>query len=259
MIGIIGCLDLLTGYELSLSIFYVIPIAFLTWFIDSKIGILSAVISAYLCCWTDVAAGHPYSHPFVVVWDFFVKLAFFLIIISLLSRINTDIKRERELARTDNLTGAGNSRCFFESIQIELDRLQRYQHPFTFAYLDLDNFKLINDRFGHATGDRVLCTVVNYVKNHLRKTDRIVRLGGDEFALLLPETDQESARLILPRLQNGLSAEMQQNGWPITSSVGVLTYYTAPGTIDELVRLADELMYAVKREGKNAIKYSTYI
>jgi diguanylate cyclase (GGDEF)-like protein len=122
----------------------------------------------------------------------------------------------------------------------------------------LDNFKAVNDQFGHIIGDQVLCTIVSYTKNHLRKVDVIARLGGDEFAVLLPETSQESARVALSKLREGLLAEMRQNTWPITFSMGVLTCNTAPSTADELVRLADELMYAVKRDNKNGLKYGTY-
>lgn len=86
----------------------------------------------------------------------------------------------------------------------------------------------------------------------------IARLGGDEFAVLLPETSQESARVVVAKLQGGLLEEMRQNSWPITFSIGVLTCNAAPSTTDELVRIADDLMYSVKRDSKNALKYSTF-
>lgn len=87
---------------------------------------------------------------------------------------------------------------------MEIDRLHRYGRPFTVAYIDLDNFKAVNDQFGHAIGDRVLCTVVSSLKKYMRKTDVCARLGGDEFALLLPETDHEFARLVISKIQGEL-------------------------------------------------------
>jgi diguanylate cyclase (GGDEF)-like protein len=126
------------------------------------------------------------------------------------------------------------------------------------AYIDLDNFKIMNDQFGHSVGDQVLRTVVSSARKYLRKTDVVARLGGDEFALLMPETDQESARIALSKIQSGLLEEMRQSHWPITFSIGVLTCMATPQTTDALVSLADELMYSVKRNGKNAIKYSSY-
>ena len=132
------------------------------------------------------------------------------------------------------------------------------KHPFTLAYIDLDNFKTVNDQLGHATGDQVLRTVVSSVKKNIRRTDIVARLGGDEFALLLPETNQESARVVLSKIQDGLLEEMRKNNWPVTFSIGVLTCRVAPPSTDALVSMADELMYSVKHDGKNGVKYATY-
>jgi len=258
LIGVIGIFDFLTGYEIAFSLFYVIPISFVTWFIGLRHGIVASSASAFVWLAADVASGHPYSSLLIPIWNTLIRLSFFVIIIMLLSGLRNAIDLEKGLARADNLTGAVNSRFFFELAQMEIDRSRRYGHPFTIVYIDLDNFKTVNDQFGHLAGDQVLRTVVRYAKEHLRKTDVLARLGGDEFALLLPETSQGSARVVLSKLQNGLLEEMRQNNWPITFSVGALTCSTAPHTTEEVVRMADELMYSVKRCNKNAIKYATY-
>lgn len=254
----IGILDLLTGYELAFSLFYVIPISLAAWLIGRWYGIVASFASAFVWLGADMASGHLYLNPFIPIWNFFIRLSFFVIIAILLSALKSALEREKELARTDHITGALNSRPFFELVQMEINRSHRFEHPFTLAYIDLDNFKTVNDQFGHSIGDQVLRTVVSYAKKHLRKIDVIARLGGDEFALLLPETDQESARVALAKLQGGLLEEMQQNNWPVTFSVGALTCSIPPPSADELVRMADELMYSVKRGGKNAIQYATY-
>jgi diguanylate cyclase (GGDEF)-like protein len=169
------------------------------------------------------------------------------------------LEHERELARTDYLTGAVNSRIFFQLLQMEIDRSQRYKHPFTIAYIDIDNFKAVNDHFGHITGDQALRAVAEQARKHLRKTDVIARLGGDEFAVLLPETGQESAQAALSKIQSDISEGMRQSNWSITLSIGALTcIINAPHTTDEIIRLADDLMYSVKRDSKNAIKYVVY-
>jgi diguanylate cyclase (GGDEF)-like protein len=92
----------------------------------------------------------------------------------------------------------------------------------------------------------------------IRKTDVLARLGGDEFALLLPETGQEAARVIVDKMEGALSMEMQRCKWPVTFSIGVLTCTAAPRTADELVKMTDETMYSAKRNGKNATEYSTF-
>ena len=159
---------------------------------------------------------------------------------------------------SDYLTGAANTRLLYELTQMEIDRFERYGHPFTLAYLDLDDFKRLNDKFGHAVGDLVLRKLVNAARRNLRKADIVARLGGDEFALLLPETNQESALVVLSRIQRNLLEEMMRGSWPITFSIGVITCSSSPQSADELVKMADELMYSVKREGKNGIKYSNF-
>ena len=258
LIGGVGILDFLTGYELAFSLFYLIPVALIAWLTSRRLGIVASLVSAIVWFIADIAAGSLYSHPFIYVWNTLIHLSFFVITALLLSTLRKVLEREREIAHIDYLTGAINSRLFYDFAQMEIDRIQRYEHPFTLAYIDLDNFKVVNDRFGHSAGDQALRTVVSATKKYLRKTDVVARLGGDEFVLLLPETNQESARVVLSKIQSGLLEEMRQNNWPITFSIGVLTCSAAPHTTDELVRMADELMYSVKHNGKNGIKYSVY-
>ena len=218
-----------------------------------------SLTSAVVWLVADVVVGHPYSNPLIPFWNTLIRLTYFVIITLLLSALRSTTELERELARTDYVTGAVNSRIFFDLMQMEIERSQRYDHPLTLAYIDLDNFKAVNDQFGHSTGDQALRTVASSARKFLRKTDVVARLGGDEFALLLPETNQESARIVISKLQCALLEEMRLGNWPTTFSIGVLTCDSAtPLTAEELVRMADELMYSVKRDGKNAIKYSTY-
>jgi diguanylate cyclase (GGDEF)-like protein len=219
---------------------------------------VASFASVFIWFGADIAAEHLYSHPLIPIWNSLIRLSFFLIITFLLSSIRNLTEHERELSRTDSLTGAANSRLFAELAQIEINRLQRYKHPFFFFFIDIDNFKSMNDQFGHSVGDDILRTVVISARKDLRKTDVVARLGGDEFALLLSETNQEVASVMVSRVQDNLLKTMRNNNWSITFSIGVLTCSSAPNTTDELVRMADELMYSVKLGGKNAIKFYTY-
>jgi diguanylate cyclase (GGDEF)-like protein len=257
-IGGIGVLDFVTGYELAFSLFYLIPISLVAWYASQRLGIVASALSA--CVWlvADVLAGSSYSNPFVYTWNTLIRFGFFVITVFLLASLRKALDREKELARTDYLTGVVNSRFFYDLAQIENDRCQRHGRPFTIAYIDLDNFKALNDRCGHSVGDQVLHAVASSAKGNLRKIDVVARLGGDEFVLLLPETDQHSARVVLAKIRDCLLKEMQLNNWPITFSFGVLTCTASPPATDELVRMADELMYSAKYGGKNAIRYSIY-
>lgn len=258
LIGIIGLIDALSGYEFSLSLFYMLPIALITWRAGRRLGVTAAGVSALVWLGADVGSGHLYSHPLIPLWNTLIRLAYFVIIVLLMAALKRTLQREGELARVDYLTGATNSRHFYERAEAEMERLRRYQHPLTVAYIDLDNFKQVNDEYGHPTGDRALQVVAAAIRAHIRRTDVLARMGGDEFAVLLPETDQAAAQVVLGKLHTALLHSMAQPSWPITFSVGVITYTTAPPTTDMLVKLADDLMYSVKHRGKHALAYAAY-
>jgi diguanylate cyclase (GGDEF)-like protein len=124
----------------------------------------------------------------------------------------------------------------------------------TLAYLDLDCFKEINDRNGHATGDRVLVEVARGIEGNIRRTDMVARLGGDEFALLLPNTCKDSATTLLNKVLEVLTHTMQRKDWPVTFSVGAVTFLSPPESVQDMVQLTDEIMYSVKRAGKNRMR-----
>lgn len=258
VIGIIGILDYVTGSEFAFSLFYVIPIAYITWLTDKKIGLIACVISALVWLSADISTGNHYTHHFAIIWNTLIRLLFFVIISLLLSSLLDVLKREQELAHTDPLTGAMNSRRFYALAQMEVDRCRRYQHPFSLAYLDVDNFKNINDQFGHIKGDEVLCAIAQTAAKHLRETDTFARVGGDEFTILLPETGSGGARIVLEKLQGELSEQLAQNGYLITFSLGVLSCTVAPASVSDLIQMADRLMYSVKNHGKNSILFATY-
>jgi diguanylate cyclase (GGDEF)-like protein len=254
----VGLLDLLTGYELSFSLFYLLPISLVVWFAGRRLGVAASIVSALVWLIADYLSGGRYSHPVVYFWNSAIRFGFFIIVTLLLATLKKALEHEKNLSRTDYLTGATSAGFFYYLLQTEMDLFRRYKHPFTVAYVDIDNFKTINDQFGHSTGDRVLHTVVTYVRNRLRKTDVVARLGGDELAILLRETSQEPAKIVISKIQQGLLGEMRKNNWPVTFSIGVITFLAPPATTNELIKMVDDLMYTVKRNGKNATSYSVY-
>ncbi|ALS99118.1 sensor domain-containing diguanylate cyclase [Lacimicrobium alkaliphilum] len=171
------------------------------------------------------------------------------------SELELALEKEQQLARLDSLTHIANRRAFYEFAEKEKDRSLRHHLAFTLAYIDLDNFKLVNDRFGHDTGDRLLKMVASNIKCSVRSSDMIARLGGDEFGVILPETDQPLARKMITRLISRLGETMTEHQWPVTFSVGVLTCYNGHIALEELMKKVDSLMYQIKHQGKNAVKY----
>jgi diguanylate cyclase (GGDEF)-like protein len=260
LIGVIvvGVADTLTGAEFAFSLFYLLPIVLVTWFSGRNLGLVMSVVSAVTWFAADALAGQVYSQPLFRFWNAFVRLGFFVIVTYLLPVLKA-LEHEKETARIDELTGAANRRHFFEVAQSELDRSQRTERPFSTVYLDIDNFKDVNDKWGHQVGDQLLCALVNRARLALRKTDLLARLGGDEFIALLPETGGEAAHIVVGKLQHALLEEMHRHHWPVTFSIGVLTCADAHLTPDELISRADALMYTVKKKGKNDIAYAVYV
>jgi len=205
----------------------------------------------------DIYAGPDYTHPLIPYWNALIRLSFFLLVV-LFIRANIRLRTEIVMARTDYVTGVYNTRHFHELAQTEIERSARYNHTLTIVFIDIDNFKTINDRFGHLVGDRALATVAANLKASLRKTDIVARVGGDEFSILMPETDATAAQTVMTKLQANLLDEMHRNEWPITLSIGALTFNIVPHSADEMLNMADQPMYTVKNAGKNNIHYAVF-
>jgi diguanylate cyclase (GGDEF)-like protein len=260
-LALLGVVDHLAGPELFLSIFYFVPIFLVTWFTERRIGIMVSIASAIawlLANYAFYALGQTSLRPAIVCWNMGIRLITFLLTSLILSMLKGALNHEKELARLDPLTGIANRRYFFELIEAEINRACRYNHSFTIVHIDLDNFKTVNDRFGHDTGDALLRSVAKGIQNNIRAIDIVVRLGGDEFVILLPETGPEPAGVITDKIQKISLDLMQKNQWPVTLSLGVVTFIEPPSTVDEMLKISDGLMYAAKNHGKNTIKYEVF-
>jgi len=237
--------------------FYFLPLALVAWKGGRWVGIIAAFVCTAAWLGANGAANKVFSSTFTMYWNVsthFLSFALFSILLSLLAEW---IARLHASSRSDPLTGVANSRAFLELLKMEIARARRYERPLTLAYLDLDNFKSVNDIFGHATGDKVLQTMVSTVNANIRVTDVLGRLGGDEFALLLPETDMQGARTVVDRIRSEIAREMALREWPVTLSVGSQTSLGARICADEFIKRADDLMYEAKSKGKNCASFSS--
>jgi diguanylate cyclase (GGDEF)-like protein/PAS domain S-box-containing protein len=161
----------------------------------------------------------------------------------------------RELATRDSLTDCVNRRYFMEIAAKELERADRYGNSVTIAMIDVDHFKDINDKFGHAAGDRVLRTIADRCRSALRKTDVLGRFGGEEFVVLFVETGLAEAQRVAVRLLARVAEPMTGSEFvemAVTISAGVVE--RRPGeTLDSMLRVADEALYQAKRDGRNRV------
>jgi diguanylate cyclase (GGDEF)-like protein len=256
--ALVGLADYFTAEELSFSLFYLFGVLWVTWFVGRGPGYRAALLVVALEYSLDLFAGRATLHPAIPIWNSVLRLMFFGGVVYLLSALKAARLEEQRLARTDPLTGAANYRAFREAAERELSRARRYARPLAMAYIDVDNFKEVNDLFGHQTGDEVLRALAGRLQLGLRATDLLARVGGDEFVLLLPETDEAQARQALERLQQELRDHLQRQGWQATLSLGLAVFLTPPQGVDAMLTAADRLMYEAKNGGKDRIQTATF-
>ena len=255
---LLGVIHYYVGPELSFSVFYTGPIMIAVWYGGRTQGVVIAIAAAVIWLLADVAVSPPYSHTLIPLWNTLVRFAFFAIIMSLLLTVKRKLALEESLADTDPLTGLANRRLFQEQLEHEYVRVQRYPEPYTIAYIDLDNFKYINDSLGHDVGDELLRKVAVKLDENIRATDLVARLGGDEFALLLPVLDSRSSVTVLKNIQESLQRTMDDNLWPVTFSIGAITFEDTMESTRDMVKAVDDLMYKVKKEGKNNLRFEVW-
>ena len=252
----VAIIDYLTGYEISVALFYQLPVGVAAWYGGRWLGGLMAVLASVSALCADLASGLEYSHPAILVWNTLVRTGTFLITSALLIALRASLRKQAALAQSDALTGLYNRRAFEQRFQHDVSVAgRRANSAMTIAFLDLDNFKQVNDTLGHAEGDRVLCLIAQILQASVRQADTVARLGGDEFALIFPETDSAAAQELISKLHDALKAQLRAQAPDITCSIGVITLDDMRDATYALVA-ADQLMYEVKRQGKNAVAYS---
>jgi two-component system cell cycle response regulator len=164
----------------------------------------------------------------------------------------------RALAQTDGLTGLPNFRSFHARLEEEVSRAHRYGHPLACAMVDLDGLKEINDKLGHAAGNRAIVALADAVREELRDTDFAARYGGDEFVVLLPQTNETQGAQFAERLRRRLIELSRDAGLPVRGSIGVAAVSAdeldSPDAAEDLLRRADEALYRAKRSGRDRVE-----
>lgn len=251
---LLGYLDHVAG-EYSLVVFYLAPISLAAWFLRRRCSLTIAAICALESFLSNIGTeAGSFDLGSFKTWNSFTQMFILFLAGYLLFRLKHELDLHKELAFTDALTGLLNRRSFFELSGYELDCTRRYGRCLTLIYIDLDDFKAINDRFGHDAGDHVLATVARTLREQVRASDLVARVGGDEFVVLLPETGKDVARM-LNELHQAVNEALQHSTDTATSSMGAVTFETPPASIDEMMKLADQLMYSAKDYGKNYFRH----
>lgn len=252
---LVAAADYATGDRFPLLVCYLPSVMLACWVSNIAVGAALAM----LCCtgWLvdDLIGMAGEELTADEVWTAASHGMCFAAVIGTLGRLRRAYDNERRMARTDGLTGLLNAKAFREQANAEILRAQRTGKPVSVAFLDCDNFKTVNDTLGHLEGDRLLAAIALEMRQRVRSHDVPARMGGDEFAILLPETREDDARTVIERVRESLTRRMQENDWPVTFSIGVAVYASAPTTVDQLLSNADQLMYEVKTTSKDDVVF----
>jgi len=196
----IAWLDRATGVELSLAGLYLGPVAIVAWFLGRVPGWIWSCVAGVASLAVEATTLSAAADSAVVSWNAVTVITLSLVVVETVTRLRRALDNERDLARTDALSGVANARSFRELAAVELEGARRYGHTLTLALLDLDHFKSVNDTLGHAAGDRLIHDVGQAIRWRLRRIDIVARVGGDEFAILLPESDAAAAGVAVPTI-----------------------------------------------------------
>lgn len=250
--GGVYVLTLRTPPELRLGILYVIPVLL----VARQDGIGWGIVFALATSLLRFVAGLEQLPPDTSLAFRVLNEVAYLAVVGLGITGLAQLRRTQEqlelLATHDSLTNVLNARAFAAELAQELGRNRRYGRPLALIYLDLDDFKRVNDAHGHATGDAVLRLVADAMRGAVRRADLVGRLGGDEFGVLMPETDGVVAHAAATRLVTGIRSVFR--GTPsVTASIGVVAVAGTEAGSDELLRKADQAMYEAKRAGKDRV------
>lgn len=250
---LVVAIDASTALKFSMMPLYLAVILFSTWRHGARWGGVFLAASLLSALSIGVLLGHPFVTPVLFYIDVVARFVVYATMLWIVATARIAFDRTELLARSDGLTGLANRRALHERIEFEVDRQKRSHQAMTLAYIDCDNFKLVNDRYGHKAGDELLAKIAFTLSSNVRKIDLAARIGGDEFALLLPETDAREATRVIEKLRGALGDIPQARDKLIGFSIGVVVARNTPKSVDQFIDQADQLMFNVKRSGKNNV------
>lgn len=249
----LGWLRTLTGAEYTFASAAIIPLVAISWVGGRNDGYAFSLLAAIMWASADFMADRQFSASWIPATNSLVRLMIYAFVSYLIAYVKELLVRENELAAHDELTKLLNRRAFFELGNAAVDRSRRYGHSMAVAFLDLDNFKQLNDTRGHKVGDLALKATAAALRKKLRSTDIIARLGGDEFAVLIPEASFEAAKEAGQKIASAVNAAMKKFS-PVSVSVGVSWFEAGDTDFSGMLEAADALMYEIKEEGKHGVR-----
>lgn len=247
LIALVGVFDWATGPMVHTELLYLSVVVFVAWSARpmdaAALAVLGAAVSLVA---QSQAIFDPGMYGQEIVLSFFMTLLVMEMTVAIVAILRGTMLQLRQQARIDSLTGLLNPRAFEEQAEVERCRALRDGAPITIAFIDLDGFKELNDRYGHASGDEMLAGFARCISESVRPYDVVGRLGGDEFVLLLPGATESDAAGVVSRIKRRVAEADQPH---LAASIGLATYLSPPSELRTMIRDADALMYQAKRQG----------
>lgn len=248
----IGIANWITGRYITLFLLYIFPVMFATWKVNLKAGFTLSVIASVMDYIQDINL-KPEAQYTLLLTSTLMHFIFLCLIAYGGWKITLLIRDLDTMATKDSLTDILNHRGFIRFGKLEFKRISRASQPVSILYLDIDNFKRVNDFLGHQEGDKLLRDIADIIGSQIRETDTFGRLGGDEFAIILPNTDKKNARALGEKIHSIVAKIQFKKPMTISVSIGITTFFPPLPTLYRSIDAADRLMLKVKQAGKNAI------
>jgi diguanylate cyclase (GGDEF)-like protein len=242
------------GRSVTVIDFLFVPVVWVGWFARARWNGYAVAAAAATTSAVVAVVAETQASVAAATASGLARFALYLVVLALLGMMRRERAAHQQAAATDQLTGAANSRAFRAIASAEVERAQRYGRELSLAYLDVDDFKAVNDNLGHPEGDRVLLEVSHVMRSMVRSVDTVARIGGDEFAILMPETGAADAAGVVERVHREIARLSTVDGGRVPCSVGLVTFDRPPASLKELVAAGDELLYRAKERGKDRIE-----
>ncbi|HEY7714150.1 MAG TPA: GGDEF domain-containing protein [Candidatus Binatia bacterium] len=248
----LGLLDFITAVKIHFLLLYLVPIFIGSWFISKSTGIRLAIFTSLIWFVAHSFSGSS-SAGWIAYSNLAMRTAVFVLFAITQAQLRAKLDDLSNLATRDFLTGLPNGHAFYQLTAREMDRAFGVE-PMTLVCVDVEGFDWVNHRFGHPTGDQIMCTIAHTIKQHVPRPDLVGRVGGTSFAILLPNIASNVASLILETVQEALHEERRRCSHPLTFFISAIACARAPRTVAELIQEADAQMTRIKGGKKDTLQ-----
>lgn len=247
---LLGVLRTATDAEFAFASLALIPVLVVAWIGGKSYGLSMAAAATAMWIIADLSSTRTFSPDWIPWANAAIRMVLYGLVAGLAAQVRTQLDREHQHATCDALTGLNNRRFFISKGNAEVERARRYKSAMTILFLDLDNFKSLNDTVGHHAGDAALQATAKALRLATRGNDLVCRLGGDEFAVMLPEVGYEAAQTAGRKIFEAVNTALNEFP-PVRGSMGVAWFEEPDKSFEFMLNEADHLMYTVKATGKN--------